>query len=60
MIVYMYKLNLNGSLTFEVVFHVAKHEGGRGGGHILIYYEIIVPVRSRINSWGGDCSDTVS
>ena len=60
MIVYMNKLNLNGSLTFEVVFHVAKHEGGRGGGHILIYYEIIVSVRSRINSWGGDCSDTVS
>lgn len=60
MIVYMNELNLNGSLTFEVVFHVAKQEGGRGVGHILIYYEIIVSVGSRINSRSEDCSDTVS
>lgn len=37
-IVYMNELNLEGSLIFEVVFHVAKQEGGRGAGHIHRVY----------------------
>lgn len=51
MIVYMNGLNLECSLIVEVVFHVAKQECGRGGGHIHRVCGMNMLAKSQ-SSWG--------
>lgn len=51
LIVYVNELNLESSLIVEVGFHVAKHEDGRGKGHIHIVIEIKVSSKLAISKW---------